>query len=100
MIDHIATLYLDLSVSDPPFFLFVRYEPERHFVTIPAKFLCVKGILFFSFWQGLAVSLLVAVHAIKRCESACLCGYESRLLNRFPFNQWALTLIMNTCRWL
>ncbi|ORX33656.1 organic solute transporter Ostalpha-domain-containing protein [Kockovaella imperatae] len=30
------------------------------------KFLCVKGILFFSFWQGIAVSLLVAAGLIKK----------------------------------
>ena len=28
------------------------------------KFLCVKGILFFSFWQALGISILVAVGAI------------------------------------
>jgi len=49
-----------------------------------AKFLCVKGILFFSFWQGLAVSLLVAIHAIKRCKSSPHWNPQSRLLNRFP----------------
>jgi len=30
------------------------------------KFLCVKGILFFSFWQATGVSLLVSVGVIKR----------------------------------
>lgn len=29
------------------------------------KFLCVKGIIFFSFWQGLAVSILVAIGVVR-----------------------------------
>ncbi|KAJ3712762.1 DUF300 domain-containing protein [Lentinula guzmanii] len=30
------------------------------------KFLCVKGILFFSFWQSIVISIIVAAGAIKR----------------------------------
>ncbi|KAG0146287.1 hypothetical protein CROQUDRAFT_657612 [Cronartium quercuum f. sp. fusiforme G11] len=29
------------------------------------KFLCVKGIIFFSFWQGFGISILVALGALK-----------------------------------
>jgi hypothetical protein len=42
-------------------------QPE---LTIIAKFLCVKGILFFSFWQSIAISFLVAVHAIRKGQLA------------------------------
>jgi hypothetical protein len=33
-----------------------------------AKFLCVKGILFFSFWQGVGISFLVSIGVITRGE--------------------------------
>lgn len=50
------------------------FRPVRECVWLPsefwlrgtAKFLCVKGILFFSFWQSIGISFLVAVKAIKR----------------------------------
>lgn len=37
----------------------------RPFRPIP-KFLCVKGILFFSFWQSIGISILVAAGAISK----------------------------------
>ncbi|TIA99750.1 hypothetical protein E3P96_02828 [Wallemia ichthyophaga] len=41
------------------------HDDLRGFRPIP-KFICVKGILFATFWQGLLVSFLVAVGAIPR----------------------------------
>ncbi|EIW75502.1 DUF300-domain-containing protein [Coniophora puteana RWD-64-598 SS2] len=40
-------------------------EDLKPFRPVP-KFLCVKGILFFSFWQSIGVSLLVAAGLITR----------------------------------
>lgn len=40
-------------------------EDLKPFRPMP-KFLCVKGILFFSFWQSIGISILVAMEAIKQ----------------------------------
>lgn len=36
---------------------------------VGAKFVCVKGVIFFSFWQGLSISLLVSLGLIKHVGS-------------------------------
>lgn len=35
---------------------------------VGAKFVCVKGVIFFSFWQGLTISILVATGLITKSK--------------------------------
>lgn len=62
------TIILNISFSVAMYSLVVFYhvfskelQPHKPL----AKFICIKGIVFFSFWQGLLVKILVAVGVIK-----------------------------------
>ncbi|XP_010278359.1 PREDICTED: transmembrane protein 184C-like [Nelumbo nucifera] len=62
------TIILNISVSLALYSLVVFYhvfgkelEPHRPL----AKFLCIKGIVFFCFWQGVALEILAAMGIIK-----------------------------------
>lgn len=63
-----ALLTLDVSVfialySLTIFWMCLRSELKPFHVA--GKFMCVKGVIFFSFWQGLTISILVAVGIIR-----------------------------------
>ncbi|XVF27717.1 hypothetical protein REPUB_Repub14bG0132600 [Reevesia pubescens] len=62
------TIILNISVSLALYSLVVFYHvfakelaPHKPL----AKFLCIKGIVFFCFWQGLVLDILVAIGIIK-----------------------------------
>lgn len=62
------TIILNISFSVAMYSLVVFYhvfskelQPHRPL----SKFICIKGIVFFSFWQGLVVKILVALGVIK-----------------------------------
>ncbi|CAN4079025.1 unnamed protein product [Withania somnifera] len=62
------TIILNISFSVAMYSLVVFYhvfskelQPQRPL----SKFICIKGIVFFSFWQGLLVKILVALGVIK-----------------------------------
>ncbi|KAJ4726243.1 hypothetical protein OWV82_004986 [Melia azedarach] len=62
------TIILNISVSLALYSLVLFYhvfakelEPHRPL----AKFLCIKGIVFFCFWQGIVLDILVALGIIK-----------------------------------
>ncbi|CAD6914047.1 unnamed protein product [Tilletia controversa] len=41
-------------------------SPDLASFRVTPKFICIKGIIFFSFWQGLAVSIIVAFKWVTR----------------------------------
>ncbi|PHU26378.1 hypothetical protein BC332_04710 [Capsicum chinense] len=62
------TIILNISFSVAMYSLVVFYhvfskelQPHKPL----SKFICIKGIVFFSFWQGLLVKILVAMGVIK-----------------------------------
>ncbi|KAK0601619.1 hypothetical protein LWI29_025877 [Acer saccharum] len=62
------TIILNISVSLALYSLVIFYhvfakelEPHKPL----AKFLCIKGIVFFCFWQGIVLDILVALKIIK-----------------------------------
>ncbi|XP_028767637.1 transmembrane protein 184C-like [Neltuma alba] len=62
------TIILNISVSLALYSLVIFYhvfakelEPHKPL----AKFLCIKGIVFFSFWQGVVLEILVALGVIR-----------------------------------
>ncbi|GAA5914147.1 hypothetical protein JCM6882_004937 [Rhodosporidiobolus microsporus] len=64
---YISILYnlsVSLSLYCLAMFWVATHDDLRPFRPMP-KFLCVKGIIFFSFWQSFAVSILVAAGWVK-----------------------------------
>lgn len=47
-----------------------------------AKFVCIKAVVFLTFWQGLSLNILVAVGAIKARSSAAACCMHCMALQR------------------
>lgn len=67
-ISWIFTIVLNISVSLALYSLVVFYhvfEKELKPHNPLAKFLCIKGIVFFCFWQGLVLEMLAAVGIIR-----------------------------------
>lgn len=64
----IFTIILNISVSLALYSLVVFYhvfEKELKPHSPLAKFLCIKGIVFFCFWQGIVLEILAAVGIIR-----------------------------------
>ncbi|KAI3804799.1 hypothetical protein L1987_26611 [Smallanthus sonchifolius] len=61
------TMILNISVSLALYALMLFYHVAKELAPHNplAKFLCVKGIVFFCFWQGVLLSVLVAMDILK-----------------------------------
>jgi len=56
------TLLYNLSITICLYFLVLFYEATKGILAAYkpiSKFLCIKAVIFFSFWQGVAISILV-----------------------------------------
>jgi hypothetical protein len=60
----IYNISVGLSLYCLAMFWVATHDDLQPFRPMP-KFLCVKGIIFFSFWQGFAVSIFVAAGLLK-----------------------------------
>ncbi|GAA5835968.1 hypothetical protein JCM11251_006616 [Rhodosporidiobolus azoricus] len=60
----VYNLSVSLSLYCLAMFWVATHDDLKPFRPMP-KFLCVKGIIFFSFWQSFAVSILVAIGWLK-----------------------------------
>lgn len=68
VLQYVCVLIQDVSVFIALYALSVFWvclSKELAPYHVGSKFLCVKGVIFFSFWQGLTISILVATGAIR-----------------------------------
>lgn len=44
------------------------FRDELHPIRPLSKFICIKAVVFLTFWQGLSLNIMVALGIIKVCE--------------------------------